>query len=1076
MPADVEHELRLAVSAGVLARAEADELRASLDPGGPGLFARLEAEGRISPTLRAELLSRMVADTLELTTNGAGATTFDQRAPRARPVSQPSYGGFPIPGWDRYEPVRVLGEGGMGRVFLARDPRLDRLVAMKFVRNDDPEQAGRVVAEAKAQARVQDERVCKVFEVGEIEGRVYIAMQFVDGKPLTELVDELTYEQKALVIQGAALGVHEAHRAGLIHRDLKPSNIMVERGADGSLRPFVMDFGIARDWDQSATATGTVLGTPQFMAPEQARGEIKQLDRRADVYALGATLYAFLTGKAPIDGDNPLVVLNRISLDEPPRPRTLDRDLPLDLEAIVMKCLEKERGARYDSARALADDLQRFLDGAPVEARASAGWTYRLRKAARRHWRALAVALAMVVIAGGALGYGLRQRAIAERRAAIVRDYTERVEHIDALARYSALAPAHPLAGDQDTIRAMMSDLRDEIRAGGALAVGPGHYALGRGYLALGELPEALAELEQAWSSGFRGPRVAYALALTEGRLYQEGLRKLAALPAAIRDQRRPELERRYRDPARDHLRASVGTDVPSRAYVSALLAYYDGRFDDALRELDTIDSKGAALAWFYEVPLLRGEILHRQLAVERGTAPPEVQSQRIDAARTAFATAAAIGESAPEVFLAVAEFEQRLQKIELYGTGHVEDPYQRALAAADRVILLDPGRYEAYVIRSHASRSMAEHRNNLAEDATPFMAAAIADARKAVDLAPEHTDAVVELASCLRQDGKIRQTLSQDPSAPLEQAIALLVAIPREKRDDLASMQLGLAHKIWADALDEAGADASAHRQAAIEAYLDSLNRNPSYGESWLNLGINYVERARQVQANTGDPLADLDRAVEALERGRALLPQSLVPDFYEGDAYALRADHLAATGGDPEPDRAKALERYRHGLTINPDIAVLHNGIAIVETARGVAAMAQGRDPSGFLDQAEAAARRGIAAAPDQGHAYNNLAEALRHRAAYQAQRGADPGPLAREATAALENALARIPNHPEFLRNLARVELLVADYQVAHGRDPRAELDRARGWAQRLLARAPDDPRNADVMAALARLTRR
>ena len=142
------------------------------------------------------------------------------------------------------------------------------------------------------------------------------------------------------------------------------------------------------------TVDGAILGTPQYMAPEQARGEIKQLDRRADVYGLGATLYALLTGKAPIDGDNPLVVLNRISIDEPPRPRTLDRDLPLDLEAIVMKCLEKDRGQRYDSARALADDLGRFLDGAPVQARASAGLGYRLRKTVRRHWRALAVAVA----------------------------------------------------------------------------------------------------------------------------------------------------------------------------------------------------------------------------------------------------------------------------------------------------------------------------------------------------------------------------------------------------------------------------------------------------------------------------------------------------------------------------------------------------------------------------------------------------------------------------------------------------------------------------------------------------------
>src|SRR4029077_4835900 len=131
-----------------------------------------------------------------------------------------------------------------------------------------------IVEEARAQARVNDGRGCKVYEVGEVRGRAYIAMQHIDVRSWCELSDELSFEQKAIVMRGAALGVAEAHRAGLIHRDLKPSNIMVERTFDGELRPYVMDFGVARDWTDSATMTGTVLGTPQFMAPEQARGEV----------------------------------------------------------------------------------------------------------------------------------------------------------------------------------------------------------------------------------------------------------------------------------------------------------------------------------------------------------------------------------------------------------------------------------------------------------------------------------------------------------------------------------------------------------------------------------------------------------------------------------------------------------------------------------------------------------------------------------------------------------------------------------------------------------------------------------
>ncbi len=1002
------------------------------------------------------------------------AMARNPRTPSARD-SYPgpaSSGSFPVPDWDRYEQLRVLGEGGMGRVFLARDRRLERDVAMKFVRNDDPELARRVVAEARAQARVNDDRVCKVYEVGEVAGRVYIAMQYVDGKPLNELVGELTYEQKALVMRGAALGVHEAHRAGLIHRDLKPSNIMVERGADGALRPFVMDFGIARDWNESATATGTVLGTPQFMAPEQARGEIKQLDRRADVYGLGATLYALLTGKAPIDGDNPLVVLNRISLDEPPRPRTLDRDLPVDLEAIVMKCLEKDRGQRYDSARALADDLGRFLDGAPVLARASAGLGYRLRKTVRRHWRPLLVAIAMVATVAIAVGYGWRERAAAGQRAALARKFTERVERIEALARYAALAPPHDLAPDRAQIRGLMADLTAEIRAGGALAEGPGRYALGRGYLALGDDARALTELETAWARGFREPRAAYALAITEGKLYQRALRDLALAPPAVRERRRPEIERRYRDPARVHLLASRGAEVASEGYVAALLAYYDSRYDDALRELDEITAQGATRSWFYEVAQLRGQVLAARALAPRTAATPDEIDAQLRTARDALAAAAAIGESDPELFLALADIEYRALGLEVYGRGRVDEPYRRGRAATDRVLILEPGNVDALVLRVNLARAMAEYHSRRGEDGAPLLAEAIADARRARTLAPERIDATAALAACLRQAAEAKSQRSQDPAAELVEAIALIEAIPADARDDWSYIQLGLSHKLLADAIDEAGGDASAHRQAAIAAYREVLTRNPNFGEAWLNLGINYVERARHAAATMAST-DDLGSAIEALERGRALRPQSWVPDFYEGDAYALRADLAAARGADPDPDRERAIAQYRHGLALSPDNPILFNGVSIVEAQRAEAAIARGADPTAMLDRAEAAARESIAAGPELGHGQNNLAETFRLRATHAAKAGTDPRPMAERARRALADAIARLPDNPDLVRNQARIELLVAAWEAPRGGGT-AAVDRARAAVARAQVLDPDDAETRALSAELAALT--
>jgi len=723
---DQEAAVQIVVAEGILSAEEAREVGGEAAQAGQGLLEWLRTAGRISESTLASLCAPMICQTKEglgyqVTAREVRDTNrTDQARTWSRPTALSSASGdradpeaFPVPGWDRYEPIRLLGQGGMGRVFLARDLWLDRNVAIKFVRSDDLELARRIVGEARAQARVNDERVCKVYEVGEVRGRFYIAMQHINGRPLSELIGELSFEQKAIVMRDAALGVAEAHRVGLIHRDLKPSNIMVERGADGELRPFVMDFGLARDWTNATTMTGTVLGTPPYMAPEQARGEVKQLDRRADVYSLGATLYTLLVGRPPIEGPNQLAVLTRVITDEPIRPCAIDPHVPADLEAIALRCLEKERAARYDSARALADDLGRYLGGEPVEARSAAGLGYRLRKRLRRHRRVVAGATVAVVLVAVALGFGLRERWQAGRRAELARRFTERVERIESMARYSALAPAHDLRSDRDRLRGEMKELAAEIQAGGDLAAGPGYYALGRGHLALDDDDRAAAELAAAWQRGHE-PRVAYALALVQGRLYQRALRELerSDLPKEQRAQRRRDIEQHYRDPALRYLRKSGGPAVLSPAYVAALIAFYENRFDDALAQLDMIDRGSDGRAWSYEVPLLRGEILHARAEVH-----PEQAAADLDSGRHALEAAAVIGPSVPAVHRARAELELAALWKELHGGGAVDAPFARGIEAVERVLALLPDDAGALMLRARFRRSLAEHRGERGED-----------------------------------------------------------------------------------------------------------------------------------------------------------------------------------------------------------------------------------------------------------------------------------------------------------------------------------------------------------------------
>ncbi|HUJ28268.1 MAG TPA: protein kinase [Myxococcales bacterium] len=299
-----------------------------------------------------------------------------------------------LPQSERYEIVELIGVGGMGKVYRAFDRKLKRPVALKFLRGGDAALERRFLQEAQAQARVDHQGVCKVYEVGRIGDEPYIAMQFIEGKTLREAARDLTVQQKLTIMRDVAEAVHAAHALGLVHRDIKPANILVEK----CLRPFITDFGLARDlMAPGDTVQGALLGTPQYMAPEQAKGDHKSLDARTDVYGIGASLYDALTGRPPFDGGSHLQVLYKMTHEEPVPPRKHVPDLPADVESVVLKCLEKEPSRRYQNARALAEDLGRLIAGEPVVARPPGFFDRTWRKIRRN--KALSAALAALLLA-----------------------------------------------------------------------------------------------------------------------------------------------------------------------------------------------------------------------------------------------------------------------------------------------------------------------------------------------------------------------------------------------------------------------------------------------------------------------------------------------------------------------------------------------------------------------------------------------------------------------------------------------------------------------------------------------------
>ncbi|HEY2745972.1 MAG TPA: serine/threonine-protein kinase [Polyangia bacterium] len=926
---------------------------------------------------------------------------------------------------ERYELIELLGRGGMGEVHKAYDPRLGRYVALKVMRQATPEQAARLVSEARAQARVEHAHVCKVYGVGELANKLpFIALQFIEGKTLSAVAKQMTREERIAVIRDVADALHAAHRQGLVHRDVKPSNILVERHETG-WHAYVTDFGIAREVDAPGlTKTGVVTGTPLYMAPEQARGQTSKIDRRTDVYGLGATTYELLCGRRPFEGESTLDVIWKLTNEEVVPPRAIDPSIPVDLETIVMKCLEKEPERRYESARALADDLKAWADGEPILARRSS-LGYRIVRRARKHKALVSTALALVVagVVGGI--WAAHARAQAAEQARLANEFGQEVERNDSLARISALLPLHDTRKERQIIEARMKELEARIAALGDAAEGPGRYALGRGYLVLERPADARRELERAWRAGYRAPEVSYALGLALGQLYQ---RALAELPPAddsgAEKERRAALARDLRQPALAYLKGAVGVRSEAPEYVEGLIALHERRWQEALDKARAAEER---VGWMYQAHTLEGDIrlmLAKERWVEGG---PDEALAELDRAGEAYQRAAGIARSSASAL--TGDCLRWVMAAEILSE-HERSPaaaVDGAMAACGRALQALPGDGELAADEVDAWRRQARYQST--HDGDPIAAWQKAEliGRQGKALAPNNVRLLVAAGYIDRDRASWEEDNGKDPRAAIERAIA-------------------------------AG-------RAALE-------RDPNAHEAYHLMSDAWLVRGDWEAAHGLDPRASYETTSEMGQRAWALAAQGFKVLNTIGLGYLSRGMWEANNGLDPRAALQQAVTTIDKVVRANPNVDYGYNNLCVTFQTLAEYEIKRGLDASATIARALPSCEKAVVIDPNDASVMQSLACVELDLAVWQRGQGIDPGPELERTRATLRRSFALTRTFELAWFTLGESELVATRWAADHGGAVQASFDAARAAYTRAVTLNDDE---ADALRGLAELHR-
>ena len=665
--------------------------------------------------------------------------------------------------------------------------------------------------------------------------------------------------------------------------------------------PVVMDFGLAREAGegQGLTESGAVMGTPAFMSPEQARGEARHLDRRSDVYSLGATLFDILSGHAPFEDETVVSVILNVMTKEAPTLRSVAPTMPEALETICARCLTKDKEQRYQTALALAEDLTRFLHSEKIVAK-KVGLLYRLKWRARQNKPAAALVLSLLISVIGFAGYGLRQSYVARKQSELQRQITQDSKDIEWLVRTAYALPLHNVEREQQMVRKRMAQVESRLRSYGELAAGLGHYALGRGYLSLHEHKSARHHLEEAMRLGERGPELYAAIGRVLGELYHEAL--LEARRSGEKtwvEQRQKELQRELLNPATAALqkalarRSELNLDSPD--FIEGLLAFYAGRFVEA-------DQKAqAALTqtpWLSEAAKLRGEVAHAQALTKISDGKQDEARTLLSQAISHYQLAADISRSDGLISAALARALIDLADLDRLQGKSQDQSFAAAQSAAERTITSLPSSATGYLEASRVQFLTAKSFKFKGNKQATYNLA-IDFAEQAIKRDPLNFIAWDSLGNALTWRGVYEHGHQQNPEPTWQKAErALQQALTLAPNFPWAHNDLGICYSSWGTYQLDKGEDprnnfrqamASARRAVLLDpkylfAYNTVVMSKAQYADYSLEHGLDFddlIAEATQLVERCGPGCANylifqrnmaglwINHALHTLQRG---------------------------------------------------------------------------------------------------------------------------------------------------------------------------------------------------------------